>query len=223
MSSSSSHKASYCTDYSERYLLFVAKVAKGRPRSSPRIIYRILSKYRCHMMFWARWFYNRRDLPLKSSLLCNKHTTATQVGAAKWGLTMHGVLDRTHLGLPELRQMMYLDMASTLCIALAESHHLAWCIGRMSAVRPRSIGATDKNNNKKKGLYLTWRDVEITRGEQKGMFDTILTFRILKINYDENPGKAAKRAQVSLKVVIKAPRRKENLFFQYRCDSSLPR
>jgi hypothetical protein len=72
------------------------------------------------MIFWCDWFYSRRDLPLiQKSKLFNKLSTAMQAGAEKWKLKSYGILNRTHVGLPELRQMIDHDMVAIPCIELA--------------------------------------------------------------------------------------------------------
>ncbi|TAQ89667.1 hypothetical protein B7494_g2017 [Chlorociboria aeruginascens] len=201
----------------EFFMLFVARTNKGRSRESAKISYRTYTKYRAGMIFWCDWFYSRRDIPLiQKSKLFNKLTTAMQAAAEKWKLKSYGILNRTHVGLAELRQMIDHDMVATPCIELAECHHLAWCIGRVAAVRPGSIGPSrNGSKSKENGLYLKWMDVVLTRGEQKGMFDVAITFRNLKTNYERNYEAASKagRQQKPLKVMIKAPRRIDNILF----------
>lgn len=65
-------------------------------------------------------------------------------------------------------------------MAYAECHHLAWCLGRICAVRPGTIGLS--RGDKAEGLnYLTWRDVTITRGPDH-RFIARVVFRSLKTN-----------------------------------------
>lgn len=44
------------------------------------------------------------------------------------------------VGLEELRQLIDHELISNRCAELSEEHQLAWCIGRVTAVRPGSIG-----------------------------------------------------------------------------------
>ena len=183
---------------------------------SVHISYRGLVKYRAAIMFWAFRSHQERDHlpPIPVVKFFNRLTEAMRAAAKQYGLTVAGSLNRTTVGLPELRQLIDMDMISTPSIGVAEGHHLAWCIGRVCSVRPGSIGPSGKGDKLKKGLYLTWRDAIITRGKNKGEFSAQIIFRSVKTNSDD-PEKAEKSGAGGkvLTCNVLPPQRADNLVF----------
>ena len=85
--------------------MFIAIRAKGREKESVRISYRTLVAYRTAMIFWARRSHSLRELlAIPSLTLFNKLTEAIRHAAAYYGLIVTGLINRTHVGLAELRQ-----------------------------------------------------------------------------------------------------------------------
>jgi hypothetical protein len=91
----------------------------------------------------------------------NELTKALASAAKQYGLISTNLIAKSYVGLAELRQLIDLDTISSPNIDIAEGHHLAWCIGRICAVRPGSVGPTDATRERSM-MYLTWRDVDIT-------------------------------------------------------------
>ncbi|OIW32876.1 hypothetical protein CONLIGDRAFT_695069 [Coniochaeta ligniaria NRRL 30616] len=88
------------------------------------------------------------------------------------------------VGLSELRQLIDTDMASpTLHIDVAELHHLAWCMGKISAIRPGDIGQSRQGSQKS----LRWKDITIVRGDEPGKFQVEIGLRSMSnsTNFDK--------------------------------------
>ncbi|KAM0200381.1 hypothetical protein ACHAPI_002806 [Fusarium lateritium] len=124
-------------------------------------------------------------------------------------------MEMSKVGLAELRQLIDIDMITTPEISVAELHHLAWCIGRVCAVRPGSLARSD--HRKADAIdkpFLTWGDIELSRDSEDGKFTAKITIRNLKTNY-EDPEKARKKgsAPSKLKCIIKSPQITSNLIF----------
>jgi hypothetical protein len=195
-------------------MVFVARFTKGRHKSSPRLSFVTYIKARTHLAFWAERSYRLRGLPSpQKSTLYNQLTEVMHLSARKYNISVQGVLNRTSVGLAELRQLIDHDMISTPSIELAECHHLAWCIGRICSVRPGSIGPPRKADPEK-FQFLRWRDITITRLPQKGMFMVDINFRNLKTN-TVDPDKAATRANPikELNCRVMPPKDQEGLIF----------
>ena len=195
--------------------MFIALRAKGRAKESVRISYRTLVGYRTAMIFWARRSHSLRELPaIPPSTLFNKLTEAIRHAAAHYGLTVTGPINRTHVGLAELRQMIDFDTINTPSIEVAEGHQLAWCIARVCSIRPGSIGPSKSSKNEKK-LFLSWRDITLTRGAQKGQFEATIVFRSLKTNRadPESALAPAVAGNKQLRCKVMPPQLVENLVF----------
>lgn len=106
-------------------------------------------------------------------------------------------------------------MISSPSIEVAECHHLAWCIGRICAVRPGSLARSDnKPVDSPQKPFLTWNDIELSRDESNGKFSARLYFRNLKTNYEDPQKSMGKTAQASaLTCIIKSPQNTENIVF----------
>lgn len=195
-----------------RFLIFAARYAKGRSLKTAHISYRGLVKYRASMTFWVKRSYATRELPMPPAhTLYNQLTEAMRAAAKKYELTVEGDVNRTAIGLAELRQMIDMETTTTPCIELTEGHHLAWVMGRVCSVRPGSLGPSSVA---KKGdlSYLTWRDVVITRGDGAGNFRVHLTFRTLK-TMSADPEQAQAGAISPLKATVLPPQYQDNLIF----------
>ena len=94
-------------------------------------------------------------------------------------------------------------------------HHLAWCIGRVCAVRPGSLGYNPKNKDSiSRKKFLTWRDVKIFRGTADGEFVADFTFRVLKTNSeDPEEGNKDDRPPRPLQCRVLSPKKNENVIF----------
>lgn len=121
---------------------------------------------------------------------------------------------KTHLSISELRQLIEHDMCTTWCIENAEQHHLAWCLGRVLALRPGSIGSSKFAPE----AHLTWNDVKITREEDNGKFVARITIRFVKQSSD--PEKAPGSYQMVrnsmksyLQFNVRCPTNVENMIF----------
>jgi hypothetical protein len=92
---------------------------------------------------------------------------------------------------------------------------LAWCIGRICAVRPGSLARSDnKPANSPQKPFLIWKDIELSRDEQHGKFSARLHFRNLKTNYEDPEKSRRKTVQAStLTCIIKSPQNTENMVF----------
>jgi hypothetical protein len=86
---------------------------------------------------------------------------------------------KPYLGRLELPQLIDMDSLATANIAVAENHHLAWCVACICGVRPGSMGWAKE----RKGQYLRWKDIKITRSIE-GKFDCQIFFGFLKGNRD---------------------------------------
>lgn len=105
-------------------------------------------------------------------------------------------------------------MISAPNIEVAECHHLAWCIGRICAVRPGSLARSDnKPVDSPQKPFLIWNDIELSR-DHGGKFALTITFRNLKTNSEE-PTKAVQKGPLRsvLRCVIKSPQNTENMVF----------
>ncbi|KAG5789435.1 hypothetical protein H9Q69_011503 [Fusarium xylarioides] len=196
------------------FIMFVAKYGKGRAQGT-RISYRGLVTYRNALVFWCNRMariYNMSSLLNSISFVVI--TEAMRYATYAFQLTNTAGMAMCKVGLPELRQLIDFDMISAPNIEVAECHHLAWCIGRICAVRPGSLARSDnKPVNSPRKPFLTWNDIELSR-DHDGKFTVTITFRNLKTNSEE-PTKAAHKAPLrsELRCIIKSPRNTENLVF----------
>lgn len=177
---------------------------------------RSLVHYRTCLMFWCLRTNDKYKLPmLHRNTLFFRITEVLRYAAQKHGLTVASNLKMSKVGLAELRQLIDYDMTQTPNIAVAEAHHLAWCLGRICAVRPGSLGiSSHKHASAKNRPFLTWRDIEITRGSEAGRFQAQVTFRNLKTNVlDPEKMKEKGDNKSQLCCIINSPRQLENLDF----------
>lgn len=99
--------------------------------------------------------------------------------ARKWGVNKKRKV-KTYLGRYELSQLIDWDTARSPFMPVTETHHLAWCMALICGVRPGSIGRAPQRDNQ----YLCFREIEISRGPARGMFNAKIQFLYLKGNRD---------------------------------------
>ncbi|KAF5722886.1 hypothetical protein FMUND_2242 [Fusarium mundagurra] len=202
------------TKQMKMFIMFVAKYGKGRAQGT-RISYRGLVTYRNALVFWCNRMariYNTSSLPNSISFVVI--TEAMRYATHAFQLTNTAGMAMSKVGLPELRQLIDFDMISAPNIEVAECHHLAWCIGRICAVRPGSLARSDnKPADSPQKPFLIWNDIELSR-DHDGKFTLTITFRNLKTNSEELT-KASHKAPLrsQLRCVIKSPQNTENLVF----------
>ncbi|OBT70725.1 hypothetical protein VF21_10291 [Pseudogymnoascus sp. 05NY08] len=127
------------------FILYAAPRMRGRARGTP-CTYQSLTKIRSGLSFHANRSYRLRDIEApRAALLYNNITEVLRFAVHKFNIPLYGDLNSTHVGLPEISQMIDLDMQQTRCFIVAEMHHLAWCMGRTCAVRPGSLGHNPKD------------------------------------------------------------------------------
>ena len=99
--------------------------------------------------------------------LYNKLTEVLRFSARKLCIVGHqATTPRAYLGLPEIGQLIDEDSETAADMAWSEQHHLAWCMGRICALRPGSICAETKTalrDPQNPHDHVIWRDVRIFR------------------------------------------------------------
>jgi hypothetical protein len=178
-------------EYLETYLVLCFKTTKPRSKyGAAEIAWGTLTKFRLSMLFWVPRIYAqlKRAAPTNSAVF-NRMTTTMRGLHAQDRTTVTPIFatPKTHLGLTELRQLIESDMMRTACIANAEQHHLAWCLGRYLALRPGLIGAEGYNGpgNTRHKPHLVWRDVKLQRDPNgKGRLTAIITINYWKQTLD---------------------------------------
>ncbi|CAJ0540123.1 Ff.00g073930.m01.CDS01 [Fusarium sp. VM40] len=197
------------------FIMFIAKFGRGRAQGV-KISYRGLVVYRNCLMFWVdRMATIYSTTPLPRRVLFITITEAMRYATQSFGLNTTGNMEMSKIGLAELRQLIDIDMITTPEISVAELHHLAWCIGRVCAVRPGSLARSDHRPvDAPEKPFLTWGDIELSRGSEDGKFTAKITIRNLKTNY-KDPEKARNKgsAPSELKCIIKSPQVVSNLIF----------
>ncbi|KAK7981593.1 hypothetical protein PG988_003831 [Apiospora saccharicola] len=197
-----------------RFVIFVTKF--GRGRRGRKMSYPRITQYRRHLIFWTNRTYERNESrKVAKGTLWNQITEAMQSAAKKYGFVPGGnIFSRAEVGLAELRQLIDHDLATTPCIALAESHQLAWLLMRVCCVRPGSIGWSNQERLEL-GLYLKWSDIQIFRdSESEFKFTARITFRSLKTN-SQDPERAQKKAVDERMLIcnVKSPENTDALYF----------
>lgn len=201
------------------YIGYVAKRTSPRSnRGNGQVTYGFLCNERAALLFWI----NRLRPEFPKHVVYNQITEVMRYCVKKLKLSIRGTGTLSEIGLEELRQLIDFDMTTSLHMEAAEVHHLAWCIGRMCAVRPGSLGWSGtkeiafKNAPSHGPPYLVWKDVEITKvaGGDKAMFQVQLTIRNLKTNFTD-PEKAMTKSKLRSSLVfnILPPKKSSNLTF----------
>jgi hypothetical protein len=177
-------------EYLSWFLIFSFKTTK--PRSiygTPEIAWGTLATIRGSMLYWIARIYGQLNRnPPSNTAAANAMSTVMNGLNVRERTTVDPIFAtvKTHLGLTEIRQLIECDMMRTACIANAEQHHLAWCLGRFLALRPASIGAETFTGpgNTRRQPHLVWRDVILRRDTEKGRFSAIITIRHWKHTRD---------------------------------------
>lgn len=206
----------YCTSNTDRFVIFAARSTRGRAIDAPRCSFQSLTKLRSGIMFHGMRSYELRNIPAPPRwILYNKITEALRFISKELHIPLYGDVNKSNVGLPELSQLIDFDMEQTRCIQLAECHHLAWCLGRICAVRPGSIGhGPQDKNNLINGQFLKWRDIEVFRNGRKGEFFVDVTFRVVKTNQaDPEEGNNSRSPQRPIRCRVMPPKCTENLIF----------
>ena len=158
-----------------------------RARSlNKRIDFRSLAQYRTSMAFWCERIYTQREMePPHKRLLFNQMTEAMRSIAAKYRVKVLPTT-KTHLGIDEIRQMIDYDLVYAVAIINSEQHQVIWCIMRITAIRPSSVGPSSGADEEERLTHcLTWRDADFTKDpDVPGKFDSILRIQFLKTNRD---------------------------------------
>lgn len=204
--------------YLRNFISFTFQTAIPRSHVvGQRISYKTLARYRDSMLFWVERIFRLRqrsaggagvvpDLPNMF-----KDMTQTmrflQENFAK-GNSPNTSMTKSSVGLPELRQLIDYEMYHNICIENSEQHQVAWCIGRMVAVRPGSIGPSHLGRNEP----LKWKDVGFTTGDIPGQFDVSLEFPNIAIKARQDIEKSAGSAR-PLRVTITSPTDPDSLVF----------
>jgi hypothetical protein len=93
-------------------------------------------------------------------------------------------MEKHYLTKLDLCSLIEFDHASAISPDNAQQHHIAWLLGFLCGVRPGAIGYS----NKRRGHFLQWKDIQISRIGPAGScnFKLTATFRWLKGHHDEN-------------------------------------
>lgn len=135
-----------------RFLMHVAATVPGRSSIDQRISYTSLSKYRSAMLYWVAYvceknsmFIIRLTLYMLSITVAIDHPLIDVSKSATKGMVsvskqlkikLKSSARPSSLGSEELHHLIDFDMSKNKSIEITEQHHLAWCIGRVCAIRP---------------------------------------------------------------------------------------
>ncbi|OBT86741.1 hypothetical protein VE02_06274 [Pseudogymnoascus sp. 03VT05] len=197
------------------FVLYATPRMPGRARGTP-CTYQSLTKIRSGLSFHANRSYRLRSMDApRAAVLYSTITEVLRFAVTKYSIPLYGNPNTTHVGLSEIAQLIDLDMAQTRCFAVAEQHHLSWCIGRTCAVRPGSLGYNPKDKRRvPQGQFLTWRDVEIFRGTEAGHFTADIKFIVVKTNHqDAEAASKASKPSRSIRCRVMSPNLIDNLVF----------
>ncbi|KAB5555005.1 hypothetical protein GE09DRAFT_1239454 [Coniochaeta sp. 2T2.1] len=200
-------------DYCKRFLYAVVKLGRGRARDAVHIKYRTLSQYRTALLYWAgRAYRPYHKIEFPQVTIYNDLTEMMRYLAKLFNLDCSRPRNGSELGIEELRLLIDYDMTNTKYIDMAEQHHLAWCLGRLCAVRPGSLGEKE-GAERERHLFLTWRDVTIVV-EEPGCFTVQIVFRSLKTAHEKDSEAAtAQAAGYTLTCTITSPKLLSNIIF----------
>lgn len=100
---------------------------------------------------------------------------------------------------------------STTLISTTEQQWIAWCVAFQTAIRPGSLGRGEASDRQE---YSRLRDLDLSRGQERGRFNLILTIRILKTNTNNmEQGVKGKHVNIALDMPLTTPQAKENIIF----------
>jgi hypothetical protein len=200
------------------FLIWMITNASPRSSEDTHITYRTACAYRRHLLFWLRRKYDERNVEYpRPSKVFNQLTEAMRGAAMKRQLG-NATTSKAYIGLAEIQFMIDIDTRATASIEVAEQHHLAWCLGRCTALRPSSIGPQPGNKREAPGPdgyddFIMWKDVAITRGKEPGSFNARLTLRNLKTTRLDPEARADRTRQDQLVFNILSPQNKANIPF----------
>lgn len=168
------------------FLMYVFKTAVPRSGAGgQRIQYSTLSHYRDHLIFWVNRIFEKRDLPAPPrTKLFNQMTEAMRSVQARYGDRKSRKTRKTYLGLAELRQLIDAELFNNRSIENSEQHQVIWCIGRICAIRPGTIGISGKYG---RWDPLRWSDLKFVAGQSQGTFTVEITFNNILIKARADP------------------------------------
>ncbi len=150
-----------------------------RPRSNfdakPAIT--TLYNYQKTLLWWI--LREANNAPTRERFL-NSTNETLQFAGRKLGVAKSRKV-KAYLGRLELAQLIDFDTMQSPFLPVAEMHHLAWTLGCICGVRPGSLAYSHHREND----FLKWKDVSLTRGQEKGAFSVKVTFWHLKGNQNQ--------------------------------------
>lgn len=169
----------------QNFILFVFKRVKVRtditnPGESGNMRYATLIGYRKSLLFWVPRMYQDLGLEPPSSKVIFQALAETMRYVQRTYGTPNQKINRSGLGLIELRQLLEFEMSTARYIDYSEQHQLIWCLARQTALRPGSIGWSKH----RRGNFLRWEDVQIIN-KKEGAFTVVFNIKHLKTNYDD--------------------------------------
>ena len=201
-----------------QFILWYIDNAKPGSIKSEHISYNAAVHLRINLLFWIQRSYKLRRIEAPPAATITAELNEPITARLQEGRLTNEAAPKTYMGLPEISHLVEFDSSKTRCIELAEVHHLAWCIGRFTAVRPGSLGPSQeqvKNPYSDDALRacLQWRDIRVSRiVDRPGQFTATITIRNLKGN-GRVVGKRAATPHRSLTFILLSPQRTENLLF----------
>lgn len=125
----------------------------GRARGTP-CTYQSLTKIRSGPSFHANRSYGLRDIEApRAALLYNSITEVLRYAVHKFNIPLYGDINSTHVGLPEISQLIDLDMSQTRCFPVAEMHHF----GMVPRKDMRSMAGFIRPQPQRPWQYPSWK------------------------------------------------------------------
>lgn len=194
-----------------QFLIYVYQVTHPRSKlTGQRISYRVLGHYRDSLLFWAkRSFFLNNTEPPKAGILYYQCTEAMRAVMNAYPDPKFKTLQKSYLGLAELRELFDEEMLHNTSVEYAEQHWAAWCIARVTACRPGSICASKLSENPP----LKWKDLGFSVGDEPGQFTLVVKFENIHIKRQIDPEVQAKRAQDDrLHIYLESPQPRNLIF-----------
>lgn len=205
----------------KNFMIYIVPRMTPRSMSDEVVGYGILIQYRGALMFWTKRQYLLRNVqPPPVTLLFNRITEGMRYIAYKTNMRVkHNLKAKSYVGMPEVLELIEMDVRGTPNILFAEGHHFGWVIGRIYAVRPGALGAPQDYNqsdheaeNGGKGVpFLAFRDIHITRDQRSGEFMMELTIRNLNGMVKWQQAESSGHLKAQAKFYIKSPQKAANL------------
>ncbi|KAK1473240.1 hypothetical protein CCUS01_17220 [Colletotrichum cuscutae] len=199
------------------YIYFVAEDKIPRSNAHTIISYTTLIQYRESLQFWVPRKYNERGIkPPMGRHVFNKMTELLRKLAVEKKLIRFnsGPGGKVSIGLDDIRQLIDMDVKETMSIELSEQHHFALCLGRTCALRPGALGPSVNDKFQADRVteelpYLAWKDCNLQRGSEKGMWTLQLTIRNLKTNKEMDAEGAVRNKTMQFR--LSSPQQQSNL------------